>query len=319
MSLTVACSLYDRTRPIASGEIPVEGFDIDYLPLQPEQVFLRAFQNAEFEVAELSLSTYTMLASRDQSDYMGLPIFVSRAFRHRSFYVPVDSDLHTLSALKGKRIGIPEYQQTAGVWMRSLLDEQYGVGVRDVDWFQGGVDTAGQVEKRALLLPPHIRVNPIDPSQTLSSLLLNGQIDAIAAAREPVGLGTSIRHLLIDPKGEERVYFRDTGIFPIMHILGIRKDVNERYPALAESLYRAFTKAKDLAILRLCEAAYHVTTLPFLASHVAEARAAFGNDFWPYDRAGNVATLNAFRRQCEKQGLWQKPLAINDMFPVWPQ
>lgn len=316
LPLTVACWDYDRTQALFDGTVVIEGCDANLLNLPVEETFFRALRSAEFDVAELSLSSYTMLCSRGSSPYVALPVFLSRMFRHSAIYVRADSPLSSPAELKGRVVGLPEYQLTAPVWVRGLLEDEYGVAPADVDWRTGGVETPGRHEKVDLTLPPGVRFEPIPVTETLDQWLLDGRIDALIAPRAPSShtRGASIR-LIRDCRREEERYFAKSGIFPIMHVVGVRRELVEQQPWLASSVYKAFLQAKNHALRELEEVGALKTSLPWLYAEYENSVATFGKDFWSYGIAGNEKTLDTFLSYHHRQGLSKHRLQIEDLFP----
>jgi 4,5-dihydroxyphthalate decarboxylase len=317
LPLTVACWDYDRTRALFDGRVQVEGCDTNLLSLPVEETFFRALRSQEFDVAELSLSSYTMLRSRGESPYVAIPVYLSRMFRHSAIYVRKDRKIETPADLVGKLVGVPEYQLTAPVWVRGILEDEYGVHPADLRWRTGGVEQAGRHEKVSLTLPPEIDIAPIGEDETLNDALVEGRIDALIAPRAPSSFTQGhpmIGRLFPDFRGVEKAYYTKTGIFPVMHVVGIRKALVEQYPWLASSLLKAFTEAKNHALRELSEVAALKVSLPWLASEYEETVAVMGKDFWRYGIKGNEPMLDAFLGYHHKQGLSARRLAISDLF-----
>ncbi len=317
LPLTVACWDYDRTRALFDGRIEIEGCAPNFLSLPVEETFFRALRGEEFDIAELSLSSYAMLRSRGQSPYTAVPVFLSRMFRHSAIYVNKASGIRQPADLVGRTVGVPEYQLTAPVWVRGILEDEYGVKPADLRWRSGGVEQPGRHEKVALHLPAEIEIAPIAADDTLNQALLDGRIDALIAPRAPTAFvqgRPEVGRLFADFRGVEKAYFAKTGIFPIMHVVGIRNRLVEQHPWLAASVLKAFTLAKDHALRELSEVAALKLTLPWLASEVEESVAAMGRDFWRYGVADNGSALNAFLRYHYRQGLSARAMTIADLF-----
>ncbi len=315
LPLTLACWDYDRTQALIDGRISIEGCDANFLALPVEETFFRALRTAEFDVAELSLSSYTMLRSRGQCPYVAIPVFLSRMFRHSALYVRADSTLRSPADLKGKTIGVPEYQLTAPVWVRGLLEDEYGVAPHDVKWRTGGVEKPGRHEKVSFVPPANVDVQAIPASETLNEWLLAGKVDAILAPRAPsTFVDGRARRLVTDLRSVEKSYFSRTGIFPIMHVVGIRNDLVEQYPWLAASVFKAFVQAKNHALAELSEVGALKTSLPWLTSEYDDTVALMGKDFWRYGLDGNRDTLDTFLRYHHRQGLSATQLAADDLF-----
>lgn len=313
--LTVACWDYDRTRALREGEVAIEGCDVNYLSLAPEETFFRAFSAAEFDVTELSFSSYMVARSRGTCPYLAVPVFPSRAFRHSAIYVRTDRGITRPQDLRGKVVGVPEYQITASLWVRGILRDEYGVDPADLDWRTGGVEQPGRHEKLAIQ-PPGIRITSA-PHGSLSDLLAAGELDALVTARAPSCYGRGepgVGRLFPNFRDEERAYFAKTGIFPIMHVLGIRETLLQDHPWLASSVVKAFQQAKERCLRELEEVTALKVTLPWVAQEAEETRALMGRDFWPYGVAENRKVLEALVRYSWEQGLSARPLAVEELF-----
>jgi 4,5-dihydroxyphthalate decarboxylase len=303
---TMACQAYDRMQPLRDGTVRLGGARLNVLDLPVEETFFRMLRFEEFDVAELSLSSYVLTLAHG-APFVAVPVFPSRAFRHSGIYVRDDSALTDPAQLAGRTVGVPEYQITAAVWIRGILAEHHGLDVASVRYRTGGLDEPGRVEKLRLDLPPRITVSPIDPGQTLTQLLIDGELDAIYSARNPGPFNTpgggGIRRLFPDPEAAERSYHARTGIFPIMHTLVIRRSVYEKHRWLARELVKACTAAKALTLSGMGETAALRYALPWLWAEVDRTRAALGEDWWPYGLERNRATLVTFLRYSHEQGL----------------
>jgi 4,5-dihydroxyphthalate decarboxylase len=317
LALTLACWNYDRTRALMEGGVRPDGIDLTYLNLPVEETFFRMLRHREFDVAEISLSSYTVSLFREPRPFVAIPIFPSRFFRHSSIYINAKSGIREPKDLIGKRVGTPEYQMTAPVWIRGILSEHYGVPVTSVRYRTGGEEEPGRGEKIKLDLPASIQVEPIGPAQTLSKMLADGEIDALYTARMPSTFRTQpekVKRLFPDFAAVEKQYFRDTGIFPIMHTVAIRRDVYEANRWIAQSLCKAFNEAQRVAYEDLYVTAALKAMLPWLTSHVEETRALMGEDFWPYGLARNRVTLATFLRYHHEQGLSKRLLQPEELF-----
>jgi 4,5-dihydroxyphthalate decarboxylase len=318
LPLTLACQPYDRMAAMRDGTTPIRGVDLNFLSLPVEETFYRMLRFAEFDAAELSLSSYVLTLAQENPPFVALPVFPSRAYRHSGIYVRADSPLRDPSELPGLTVGVPEYQITAAVWIRGILQEHYGVGVSSVRYRTGGLDEPGRKEKVALDLPDDVDVRPIGEGQTLSQMLLDGEIDALYSARNPgpynrPGHG-GLRRLFDAPGQVERAYARETGIFPIMHTLVIRRDVYERAPWVAQELYLACIRSKDAALERISETASLITMLPWLPEHTEEAAAVLGSDWWAYGVEPNRRTLETFLGYSADQGLAARRYRPEELF-----
>ncbi len=317
LSLSLACWNYDRTRALADGRVKPDGIDLVYLDMPVEETFFRMLRHREFDVAEMSLSSYTVSLGRDAKPFIAIPVFPSRFFRHSSIYVNSNAGIREPKDLIGKRVGNPEYQMTAPVWIRGILQDEYGVAVDSVTYATGGEEETGRSEKIGLDLPASIRVEPIGPTQTLSQMLADGDIAALQTARMPssfVRHPDRVRRLFPNHVDVERDYFRRTGIFPIMHTVVIRRELYERSPWVAQSLYKAFVAAQRLTYADLSETAALKAMLPWLVAHVEETRREMGDDFWAYGFAPNRHVLDTFLRYHHEQGLSKRRLAPEELF-----
>ncbi|WP_258382456.1 ABC transporter substrate-binding protein [Streptomyces sp. NTH33] len=315
MNLTVACGPYDRTAALADGRVRVPGVDLTWLPLSAEEIFFRMARHGEFSASEMSLSSYTLTLERDRP-FVAIPVFPSRTFRHHAVYVNADSDYTHPAQLKGKTVGIPEYQMTAAVWMRGIFAEHYGLPVDSVSYRTGGLLEPGRIEKLAISVPG-VDIAPIPAEKNLSDMLAVGEIDALYTARMPRHFadGTHrVRRLWADPATAEKEYFERTGIFPIMHTVVLRRDVYERDRWLARTLTDAFHQAKELADRALDETVALAGMLPWGHLAAQSARKVMGEDIWPYGLAPNHACLTAFLRYLHDQGLTGRLLAPEELF-----
>lgn len=309
LSLTFACESYDRIRALQDGRVRPEGIDLNILALPVEETFYRQARYREFDVSEMSLSSYLLTLDSDDPPFVALPVFPSRMFRHQSIYVNTGSGIAAPADLIGKRVGVPEYQLTAVVWQRGILAEHHGVPVESVRYFTGGMEQPGRSEKIRLRLPPEISVTPIGPGQTLSALLADGELDAVYAAGEPAGFGRlpRIGRLFEDFQSAEVDYYRTTGIFPIMHVVVVRRTLYERHPWIARSLTKAFDAALEVAYTDLAQRNALKVMLPWLARHLDETVAVLGPRYWDYGLEANRHVLETFSRYSHEQGLAARP------------
>jgi 4,5-dihydroxyphthalate decarboxylase len=317
LRLSMACWNYDRTRALLEDRIPIDGIDLTYLNLPVEETFFRMLRHHEFDVAEMSLSSYTLSLFADEPQFIAIPIFPSRFFRHSCIFINRHSGIREPKDLIGKRVGTPEYQMTAGVWIRGILGDEYKIPVTSVQYFNGGEEEPKRPEKLNLSLPPEIHLEPIPPTKTLSQMLDAGEIDALYSARMPstfVKGSPNVRRLFEDYQTVEREYFSRTKIFPIMHAVVIRRNVYEKHPWIAQSLCKAFVRAQRETYDELYQTAALKYMLPWLIKHVEETRALMGQDFWPYGLEPNVPTLTTFLRYSFEQGLSKRQLAPQDLF-----
>ena len=315
--ITIAAGDYDRTRAIHDGRVRVDGCDVTYLTLRPEEVFFRAVRHAEFDVTELSFSTYLMLAQRGISAYIAIPVFLSRLFRHSGFYIRTDRGIDGPADLKGKTIGVPEFQVTAAVWQRGFLKDECGIEAWDIKWRAGGVEQPGRIEKLSLDLPDSYDYESIAPDKTLSGMLEAGEIDAIIAPSMPSCFrrgAPNVGRLWPDYRTVEQDYYRRTAMHPIMHVVGVRKSLVEKYPWLPANLYKAFRQAKDIAIADFEYITALNLTLPWVGAELEATRAVLGEDFWPYGLETNSKEVETLIRYSHEQGLTEPGLTARELF-----
>jgi 4,5-dihydroxyphthalate decarboxylase len=318
LRLTLACWNYDRTRALLEGRVQPEGIDLTYLSMPVEETFFRMLRHREFDVAEMSLSSYTVSLFREQKHFIAIPVFPSRFFRHSCIYVNAKSGIREPKDLIGRKVGNPEYQMTAPVWIRGILQDEYGVPVDSPTYLTGGEEEPNRPEKLKLDLPPNIKVRPIGERDTLAAMLRDGGIDAFYTARMPstykAGQPGPVRRLFEDYMEVEQAYYRKTRIFPIMHTVVIRREVYEQNRWIAMNLYKAFGQAQRECYEDLYVTAALKTSLPWLTKHVEDARALMGDDFWPYGFAPNRETLATFLRYHHEQGLSKRQLQPEELF-----
>jgi 4,5-dihydroxyphthalate decarboxylase len=317
LAITLACWDYDRARALIDGSVAPEGIDLNVLPLPVEETFFRMLRHREFDAAEMSLSSYVVSLNRPDPPFIAIPVFPSRLFRHNGIFISAKSGIKEPKDLVGKRCGVPEYQLTAPVWMRGILQDEYGVDPASVLYFTGGEEDPGREEKVPLDLPPKFRVHPVPADKTLSAMLADGELDAITAPRNPSTFRTRpdrVRRLFENYVEVEKAYFRKTRIFPIMHTVVLRRDVYQKHPWAAQSLAKAFAEAKRRAEENLAIVAAIKTMLPWQIAHVEEARRELGEDWWPYGFAENRHVLDTFLRYHHEQGLSKRRFKPEDLF-----
>lgn len=317
LRLTLACGDYDRTRALAEGVIQPDGIELTYLRLPVEETFFRMLRHREFEIAEMSLSSYVASLQTHLPPFVAVPVFPSRMFRHGCVYVHTRAGIRTAADLRGKSVGTPEYQLSAAVWVRGILADHHEVPVDSVTYYTGGQEAPGRIEKASLNLPGNIRVEPIGSHETLSAMLADGRIDALYTPRIPTPFARGereVRRLFSDVMASEKAYYAVTGIFPIMHVLVIRRDVYEAFPWVAQSLCKAFGLAKDQALARLYDSSALGFMLPWLNQHLEEAWQVLGEDYWAYGLPANRGTLATFLRYHHEQGLSPRQLEPEELF-----
>ena len=314
LTLTLAIGNYDHVRDVIDGQVPVQGANLIVLNLPPEEVFFRFTLHREWDVSEMSMGTYVSMRSQEDKSITALPVFVSRVFRHSMIYVSEGGGITKPDQLKGKRVGIPQWTQTAAIYSRGYLAHDAGVPLDSIDWVQGGVNEAGRIEKMKLKLPDGVRYRNV-PDRSLSDMLLAGDLDAVLSARPPRALGQGVRRLFENYEQAEEAYFRKTGIFPIMHVLAVKTELLERYPWLAMNLYKTFEEAKRRSMERLQDITASYAPLPWLRSYSDRMKALFGQDFWPYGLEPNRKTLEAFLLFAHEQGVCHRKVEPEELFP----
>jgi len=315
LNLTLACWNYDRTRALQDGSVTPDGIDLNYLDLPVEETFFRMVRHREFDVAEMSLSSYTVSLFKDPKPFVAIPIFPSRFFRHSCIYLSAKSGIKNPKDLIGRKIGVPEYQMTAPVWIRGILSDHYGVPVDSVTYWTGGEEEPGRPEKQKLNLPPNIKVNSIPEDRTLAQMLRAGEIDAFYTARKPSSFdGKHVTRLFENFVDVEKAYYQQTGMFPIMHTVAIKREVYEANRWIAQSLFKAFVEAQKKTYEDLKETAALKGMLPWFNAHVEEALDLMGPDFWAYGFEPNYKTLETFLRYHHEQGLSPRLLNPEELF-----
>ena len=317
LQLTLACWNYDRTRALMEGSIVPEGIDLNYLSLPVEEIFYRTLTNQEFDIAELSMSSYLLSLQKPERPFIAIPVFPSCAFRHSGIFINTNSGIKEPKDLIGKRVGTPEYQMTAAVWIRGILQDTYGVPFDQVNYFTGGAEQPGRSEKIKLQLPANIKVQPIAPHQTLSKMLLDGEIDALYTARTPScyqGGQGPIQRLFPNYGEVEREYYRQTKIFPIMHVIAIKRSVYDAHPWIAMSLYKAFLASQKLVYQDFKETVVLKSMFPWMNYYLDQVRDEMGEDFWPWNIQGTQYNLEKLMHYSVEHGLLNKPFAMEEIF-----
>ncbi len=299
LALSLAISPYDHVR-----DLRAQGIDLTLLELQIEEIFYRFTRFREWHASEMSFGKVVSILSQPSPDIVALPVFPSRVFRHSAIY----TKLKTPKDLEGKRVGIPEWAQTAGIYARGLLQHEYGVDLRRIEWIQAGVRQPGREEKVELKLPPGVRITP-QPGKTLAGMLAAGELDAVISARDPGG-----PRMFSDYIALELEYFKKTRIYPIMHVVVLRREAYERDRWIAMNLFKAFEEAKRASQARLTEIGISHIPMPWLPEHARRWREVAGEDFWPYGIEGNRPTLDAFLQYAHEQGVATRRLKVEELF-----
>jgi 4,5-dihydroxyphthalate decarboxylase len=308
LNLSVAIGDYDRNRPLINGAVRIDGVDPVFMTLPPEEIFFRAFRNQDFDVCECSLSSFTVQTAAGNAPYVGVPAFVSRMFRHTSIYCRTDR-IKKPGDLKGKKVGVPEYQLTANVWARAILEDDFGVKPKDIHWIRGGIEHAGRPEKITIKLPEGVRLDNAPEGKTISELLAAGEIDGFIAPRPPAVASKDIGWLFPDPVAAAKDYYKRTGIFPIALISAATWRTSIWHVVL-----KAFEQSKAQAMAALADTSATKVTMPFVEERIVEARGLMGEDYWPYGVDSNRKTLETFLRHHHAQGLSSRLVKVEELF-----
>lgn len=315
--LTIAVSDYDHFRDFRSGAVQAPGIDPLWLDLDLHEIFSRFAAGREWHVSEMSFAKFSAQVTAPDADIIGLPVFASRVFRLSSFYVNTRKGIRTAGDLKGKRVGLPEWAQTAAVYSRGWLEHEARVPLTSIEWVQAGIETAGRTEKVALDLPKGLVLQRA-PDKTLTDMLASGEVDAVMTAEAPScfrGGHPDVARLFPDFREREADYFRRTRVYPIMHVIAMRRDVLAQHPWIARNLCLAFEEAKNRSMNRLREAGVSRYPLPWLSHYVEQIEADFGHDIYPFGIKANRPTLEAFLQYSFEQGIAKRHAKPEDIFP----
>jgi 4,5-dihydroxyphthalate decarboxylase len=325
VSITIATWDYDRVRPLMDGRVKVEGCDFNFIVVKPEECFHRAWYHQEFDVTEIGVSGYYVAISRGTergnfgiSPYVAIPVYPSRLFRASAIYIRTDRGIEKPADLRGKKIGVPEYQMTAAVFARGFLSDEYGVKVEDINWMQGGMDNPDRTDKWPNNLPAGFPLRALK-DVSLNQALEEGKIDAAICARAPRAYAAGnpiVRRLFPDFETIEKDYYRRTKIYPIMHLLGIRRSLYEQHPWIARNLYQAFCEAKAITQEELFEITALKIGLPWVVSSAESARKVLGDDIYPYGYESALPTLKAMSRFLMEQHITVRPVDPEELFPA---
>ena len=319
-TITFACYDYDRTEPVLDGRVSVEGCEVAPVRMKSTVAFPRAVQQAQFDVTELLVSSYLMQTASGTSEYIALPAFVSRTFRHHGVYIRTDRGINSPKDLEGKKVGVPEYQVTMALWARGILQDEYGVDFTKIKYRNGGINEAGRKERLPLKLPDYMDVEPIPVDQSLSDQLASGELDAIYSPEEPTCFldgDPNIKRLFDNHVAEEKAYHKKTGFYPIMHFIGVRKTLVERCPWVPANLFRALVEAKKIAMNELQEIANYSAiklTLPWFVSDLEDTKGLMGENYWTYGVEENRKELETMVRYSHEQFLATRLLDVDELF-----
>ena len=315
--LTLACRDYDRTRPLMDGIVQPEGIDLNFIDMNVAETFWRTLRHAEFDVSEISTSGYLITRERNPQPFIAIPVFPSRAFRHNGIFINTKTGIKKPQDLIGKRVGIPEYSMTAALWVRGHLQHEYNIPLEKINWFRGGFTKPAEAEERVELnLPPNIRLGNIPAGKSLSGMLDSGELDAVIAPGTPKGFregSPNMARLFPNYKAVEMEYYKKTKIFPIMHTVVIKREIYERHPWVAQSLYKAFLKAKEICVSELTEGTGRYT-LPWWLPELEAEWKFFNGELWPYGVENDRATLEALVQYSFEQGLTHRRMSVEELF-----
>jgi len=320
LSLTLVGGLYDRTLALQNGSVSPEGIDLNFIMMPVGEFQRRQARFAEFDASEFSLSTYTILQSKGDRRLVAIPVFLSRRFRHVDIYINTSVGIREPKDLAGKRVGAMEYQQTAAVWIRGFLEHDYGLLADQIEWYFGGYnEPKNYTERIPITLPHKIHATTISNNQCLDQMLERGEIDALIGATPPRSFQESspnVGRLFPNYQDVELDYYRRTGIFPIMHTVVIKREIYEKAPWVAVSLYKAFVRAKALGMRHL-EFKFGgglFCSLPWLWANLEEVRAKMGSDPFIYGLEENRHVLETFLQYSHEQGMIDTQLTVDELF-----
>jgi 4,5-dihydroxyphthalate decarboxylase len=316
LHLTLACEDYDRTRPVKDGIIKPEGIELNYLVMPVEEIFWRMMKYEEFDASELSMGAFLTAASRGRRPFIAIPVFPSRTFRHRCIFVNTDSGVKQVEDLSGRRMGIPEYSMTAAVWLRGLFQHEYGIPPSEIHWIQAGEEHPGRKDRVDFEMPPGVRLES-RPDTTLNAMIVSGEVDAMMSPRMPTCFlqgSPRVKRLFPNYRQAEMDYFKKTGMFPIMHVLVIKRSIYDKEPWVAQTLYKAFCKAKELCMRDLYDTNILRVSLPWTSAEYEDTRDLMTADFWPYGLEPNRANLETLHVYLLEQGLIHHRLNLDELF-----
>jgi 4,5-dihydroxyphthalate decarboxylase len=316
LPITMASGDYDRARALKDGSVRVAGCTVTYVNVEPNELFKRNLKNQEFDVSEMSFSTYIVQRDRGNAAYTAIPVFLSRAFRHSAIFVRADREIRSPVDLKGKRVGTAEYFTTMLVWMRGLLADEYGVKPSDLAWRLGGQE---QPARDPPAIPPvtDVKVEAIPAGKTLASMLAGGEIDALFSARPPSCFmrdAPDVVRLFPDYRAAEQAYYKKTGLYPLMHVVGIRNSLLAKDPWLPAAVFKAYCEAKQRALADLEKLSAFAVTLPWAEAEYRATQAVLGPDIWPYGIAANRKAIATLCRYLHEQGFTRRPTEVEALF-----
>ena len=316
LELSLACEDYDRTRPIKDRRIKPEGIELNYLVMSVEEIFWRMMKYEEFDISELSMGAFLTAAARGRRPFVAIPVFPSRTFRHRCIFINTASGIQRPEELRGKRMGVPEYSMTAAVWLRGLFQHEYGIPPSEIHWIQAGEEQPGRKDRVDFEMPPGVRLDSKN-DRTLNEMIASGEIDAMMSPRMPSCFlegAPNVRRLFSNYRQAEMEYFAKTSLFPIMHVIVIKRAIYEKDPWVAQTLYKAFCEAKDLCMRELYDTNILRVSLPWTSAEYEDTRNLMTADYWPYGLAANRINLETLHGYLYEQGLIKQRLSLDELF-----
>jgi 4,5-dihydroxyphthalate decarboxylase len=316
IQLTLACEDYDRTRPIKDRRIKPEGIELNYLVMSVEEIFWRMMKYEEFDISELSMGAFLTAAARGRRPFVAIPVFPSRTFRHRCIFINTASGIRRPEELRGKRMGVPEYSMTAAVWLRGLFQHEYGIPPSEIHWIQAGEEQPGRKDRVDFEMPPGVRLESKN-DQTLNEMIASGEIDAMMSPRMPSCFlegAPNVRRLFSNYRQAEMKYFAKTGLFPIMHVIVIKRAIYEKDPWVAQTVYKAFCEAKDLCMRELYDTNILRVSLPWTSAEYEDTCDLMTSNYWPYGLASNRKNLETLHGYLYEQGLIKQRLNLDELF-----
>ena len=318
LPLTMACGPYDRMEALAQGVVQPEGIDLRYIAIQsPPEIFARMIKTRSFDIAEMSLAHYSIMRTRGEFPFVAIPVFPSRVFRHGYIFINKNAGIREAKDLEGKRVGVQEYRQTAGVWVRGILQHDYGVNLDSITWVEGGVNEPRPEDHEMDLRPVRdIKLELIGPDRTLNDMLEAGEIDAYFGARRPGAFdrGKNVTRLFPDYRAREKDFYGRTGFHPIMHTLVIREELFKEQPWIPESIFKACQESKAWALRQMRFSGAQRLMLPWLFDEIAEMDALMGSNPWPYGVEENRKILEAFMGYLVDQAFVEKRPSVDYLF-----
>jgi 4,5-dihydroxyphthalate decarboxylase len=317
LKLSIATTDYDHFRDFRLGFVAAEGIDHTWLTLGHHECFARFTANREFDLSELSFAKFLTQISRTDSDIVGLPVICSRLFRFSSFYVNRKSGITSVEDLRGKRVGSPEWAHSAAVYLRGWMHNEMGVKLTDVHWYQAGANAAGREEKVELSLPSGLTLTRV-PDKSLSEMLASHEIDCAILARPPTCFlegNPDVVRLFPDVLRMEEEYYTRTKVWPIMHIIAMKKSLVDEHPWAARNLYNAFLESKRRSIERILDPAVSRYPVPWLTAYAQRMRDMFGGDLYPYGIEENRPTLEQMALYTFQQGIAHRLMKPEELFP----